>query len=98
VVKISTKTKEGLTELKEQIYKVLDIIRVYTKEPGKKPELTEPVVLPKGSNLMNAAKSIHKDFAIGLKYARIWGQDKFDGQMVERNYLLKDGDVIEFHL
>ncbi len=35
-VTISTKTKEGIEELKEKIFKGFDKIRVFTKEPGKR--------------------------------------------------------------
>ncbi|MDI6839246.1 MAG: 50S ribosome-binding GTPase [bacterium] len=98
IVAVSAETKEGLQELKSQIYKSLDIIRVYSKEPGEKPDLTDPIVLSKGSTVIDAAIAIHKDFANKLKYARLWGSNKFDGQRVERNYLLKDGDIIEFHI
>jgi ribosome-interacting GTPase 1 len=35
-LKISTHTGEGIEELKEKILKELNLIRVYTKKPGKK--------------------------------------------------------------
>jgi ribosome-interacting GTPase 1 len=41
---------------------------------------------------------VHRDFALHLKYARIWGTNKFDGQMVHRDHVLEDGDVIELHV
>ncbi|MFH0931101.1 MAG: TGS domain-containing protein, partial [Candidatus Zixiibacteriota bacterium] len=72
--------------------------RVYTKVPGKSPDYTNPVILKKGHKLMDAAFAIHKDFAHNLKYARIWGKGKYEGQMVHRDEVLSDGDVIEFHI
>ena len=39
-----------------------------------------------------------KDFASKLKYAKLWGRGKFDGQRVQRDYPLQDGDIIEFHI
>ena len=33
-----------------------------------------------------------------LKYARMWGASVYDGQMVQRDYVLQDGDVAEFHI
>jgi ribosome-interacting GTPase 1 len=85
-------------ELKREVYQLLDIIRVYTKVPGKEPDLTEPVILKKGTTVEDVALSIHKDFAAKLRYAKIWGSGKFDGQMVKRDYGVSEGDVIELHI
>ncbi len=98
VVSISAKKGPGLEEMKRTVYNMLDIIRVYTKSPGAKADLNEPVVLKAGSTVDDAAASIHKDFLRNLKYAQVWGSGKFDGQRVSRGYVLKDGDVIEFHI
>jgi len=84
--------------LKKEIYQVLDILRVYTKVPGKEPDLTEPVTLKKGSTVGDIAASVHKDFVAKLRYAKIWGSGKFDGQMVKRDYLVSEGDVVELHI
>jgi uncharacterized protein len=85
-------------DLKSKLFELLGIVRVYTKAPGKKPEENPtPYVLKKGSTVMDAAAHIHKDLADNFKFARIWGKHKFDGQMVERSYVLEDGDLIEIH-
>ncbi|OGP90164.1 MAG: hypothetical protein A2156_12465 [Deltaproteobacteria bacterium RBG_16_48_10] len=92
--------KEGMNfeELKKETYLLLDIIRVYTKVPGKEADLSEPVVLKKESTVEEVALTIHKDFVAKLKYARIWGSGKFNGQMVRRDFSVREGDVIEFHI
>jgi ribosome-interacting GTPase 1 len=97
VVAVSA-TGSGLEELRLRIFQMLDIIRVYTKVPGGKPDLTDPIILDKGSNLGDAAASVHKDFAAKMKYARIWGSGKHDGVMAKRDHVLQDGDVIELHM
>jgi len=97
-IAISAKKGTGLEELKLAIYQMLNIIRVYTKAPGQKPDFTDPIVLDRGSTLENAAAAVHKDFIHKLKYARIWGSGKHDGLMVKRDHVLQDGDVIELHL
>ncbi len=97
-IAISAKEGNGLDELKLKIYQMLDIIRVYTKAPGKKPDFTEPIILKRGSKLDDAAAEVHKDFAAKLKYARIWGSGKHDGLMAKRDHILEDGDIIELHL
>jgi ribosome-interacting GTPase 1 len=48
--------------------------------------------------VLELAESIHKDFVHNLKYARIWGSAKFEGQRVEKNYILKDRDIVELHV
>jgi small GTP-binding protein len=98
VVSISVQKGMGLEEMKRTIYNMLDIIRVYTKSPGAKADLNEPVILKTGSTVEDAAASVHKDFLRNLKYAQVWGSGKFDGQRVSRGHVLEDGDVIEFHI
>jgi len=98
MISISAREKTGLEELKGVIYQTLDIIRVYTKAPGGKIDLSEPVILKKGSTVNEAAESIHKDFRSKLKYAVVWGSGKYDGQRVSREHVLQDGDIVEFHV
>jgi ribosome-interacting GTPase 1 len=95
---ISAKEQMNLEAVRREIYELLDILRVYTKIPGKEPDLREPVILKKGSRIEEVALSVHKDFASQLKYARIWGSGKFEGQMVKRDHRVNEGDVIELHL
>jgi hypothetical protein len=95
---ISAKGKIGFEELKLKVYQLLDIIRVYTKVPGQKPDFNDPIILERGSTVEDAAAAVHKDFRAKLKYARVWGSGKHDGIMVKRDHILQDGDVIELHL
>ncbi len=94
---ISVKTGYNVPELKKFIYKFLNLIRVYTKQPGKAPDLEHPFVLKRGSKVEDLAYEIHKELAKNLKYARIWGSSKFDGQRVTKEYELKEGDIVELH-
>ena len=98
VVAISAKEGNGLENMKSEIYQILNIIRVYTKTPGNKPDFDDPIILEKGSTLEDAAADVHKDFLAKLKYARVWGSGKHDGVMVKRDHILQDGDIIELHL
>jgi len=98
LIAVSAKQGTGLEELKAKVYEVLDIIRVYTKMPGRKPDFNDPIVVDRGSTLADAAAEVHKDFAANMKYARIWGSAKHDGVMAKRDHVLQDGDIIELHL
>ncbi|OGN98102.1 MAG: hypothetical protein A2Y89_07355 [Chloroflexi bacterium RBG_13_51_18] len=93
-----TATSGNLDELKRKTYQMLDVMRVYTKTPGGKPDMTDPIILERDSTLEMAATSIHKSLALRMKYARVWGSGKFDGVMVKRDHVLQDGDIIELHV
>jgi ribosome-interacting GTPase 1 len=95
---ISVHKGYNLSALVEKIYELFEIIRVFTRAPGKPHDPSAPFVLPKESKLEDLAEKIHKDFREKLKYARVWGKGVYDGQMVQRDYVLKEGDVAEFHL
>ena len=98
MVALSCLKKEGLEELKRGIFQLVSIIRVYSKPPGKDPDLSMPYTVPAGSTVMDVAEKVHKDFVTKLKYARVWGSAKFDGMRVERTHVLKDRDIIELSM
>ncbi len=98
IIPVSASTGEGLEKLPNTIFRELEVIRVYTKEPGHPPDMKDPLILPAGATVIDAAEKIHKDFARKLKYARLWGSSKFGGQRVEKHYELKDKDIVEFHI
>ena len=94
---LSVKDAQLLEQFKRVIFAALEIVRVYSKPPGKEVDLQEPFILPKGSTLFELAVSVHREFADKLHFARIWGSGKFDGQRMNRDYILQDGDVVELH-
>ena len=87
-----------MEELRNTIFYALDIIRVYTKIPGSKVDLSDPMIMKKGDTVEDAAESVHKDFRQKLKYAVVWGSGVFEGQRASKRHVLQDGDVIEFHI
>lgn len=95
---VSVDSRENLEALKEEIYRRLDIIRVYTKKIGHPPVRNDPVVLKAGTTVIDAAEHIHKDFKRNLQFTRLWNDDGLSGQRVEKTHVLKDGDIIEFHV
>ncbi len=98
MISVSTITGRNLEMLKNTLVDKLQIIRVYSKAPGKEPDLTAPFVLKRGSTVEDFAGKVHKDFVDKLKIAKVWGDVVFDGQMVQRDYILRDGDVVELHI
>ena len=87
----------GLDSLPARLFEFLRIIRVYTKQPGKKPDLTQPYTAPEGCTVLELAVKVHREFEQTLKSARIWGSGKYDGIHVKQNHVLSDGDIIELH-
>jgi len=75
----------------------LQVVRVYTKIPGKPADADKPYTMFEGDTVMELATQVHRDIAASLKFARIWGSAKFDGQQVGKDHPLKDGDVVELH-
>lgn len=95
---VSAQTGEGLQPLLRRCFELLDVVRVYTKAPGRKPDLDAPYVLKRGSTVLDAARHVHRDFAEHLKLARLYRRDRLEeGLPVSRDHVLEDGDVLEFH-
>lgn len=94
---VSAEAGTGLEELRRALFQLLEKIRIYAKEPGKKADMERPFVLPRGATVHDLALSVHKEIAERLRYARIWGSARFDGQQVDRDHALSDGDVVELH-
>lgn len=87
-----------LNDFKKEIFNSLEIIRVYTKKIGHEADYEDPIILPIGGTVEDAAVAIHKDFAQKLQFARVWGHGKFEGQRVKNSFVLSDRDIIEFHI
>jgi ribosome-interacting GTPase 1 len=98
VLVVSAEQGTGLEELRKAVYEMLGVMRVYTKQPGKPPDMGSPFTTPVGSTVAEFAGRVHKDFEEGLKTARVWGSGAFDGQTVGRDHVLHDKDVVELHL
>ena len=96
---VSAATGRHLERLKQVVFERLEIIRVYSKPPGYEPDLNTPFVLQKGSTVEEFAGKVHRDFFQKLKAARVWGSAAvYDGQMVRRDHVLHDGDVVELRI
>jgi len=98
IIPISAATGYNLDRLKQAVFEQLEVIRVYSKAPGRPPDLDVPFVLKRGSTVEDFAAKVHQDFVENLKAARVWGSTAFDGQMVPRDYVLHDGDIVELRI
>jgi len=94
---VSAATGRGLGEIGPWLFAQLGIVRVYTKAPGRPPELARPFALRRGQTVEDVARLVHKDLARSLKFARVWSKAGLDAQHVGREHLVEDGDVVELH-
>jgi ribosome-interacting GTPase 1 len=98
MIAVSAQEGTGMDELRKMIFRMLHIIRIYPKEPGKPVDQSTPFTIPENSTLLDFAQEVHKDF-LNLKFARVWGPSaKFDGQTITREQVLHDCDIVELHL
>ncbi len=97
VVAISARLRQGLDELFSRLWELLARIRVYTKQPGRPPDLHKPFVVPLGATVADLALQIHRDLPGRMKFARLWGHSRFEGQQVHKTEVLRDRDVVEIH-
>lgn len=88
---------ESVAELRDRVFRMLGVIRVYTKTPGKPADYKSPFTIPAGGTVEDLAEKIHKDLAARLTHARIWGSGVHDGQSVGREHVLADKDLVELH-
>ena len=99
MVPVSVQTGHNMDTLKQTIFEKLSVIRVYSKAPGKDVDKTAPFVVDQGIELGDFAGKVHKDFQENLKSAKIWGTSAdFPGQMVSRDHVLEDEDVVELQI
>jgi len=99
VLPVSCETRIGLERLGETLFRALDIIRVYTKEPSEKEFSKKPFILKRDSTVYNLAKNIHSDFGEKFSFAKVWAKRLvFSPQKVGSTFVLEDGDVVEIHM
>jgi hypothetical protein len=97
MVGVSSVSGEGLDALRARTFHAFGIVRVYTKQPGKPPDRSAPFTLPRGATVGDLAARIHKDLLLEMTFARVWGASAFDGQAVQKDHVLAEGDVVELH-
>ncbi len=95
---ISCESRINLEKIGPLLFKTLDIMRVYTKEPGIRPDSNMPFIMKNGNSIFDLAKEIHSDFYRDFKYGRIWGpSSKYPGEKVGGTHILKDGDIVQIY-
>ena len=97
IIIASAKLRKGFEDLGRILFKTLDLIRVYTKQPNSEPS-SKPLILKRGATVLDVAKAIHSSFVDTFLYARIWGPSaKYPGERVGLDHVLEDKDIVEIH-
>jgi len=95
IFEVSAKEKIGIEELKKKIFEALKIVRVFTKGEKEKVNFNAPFILKEGTRLIDFVKEINKEWVERFKGAKLYSKDLKRFQMVGRDYILKDGDIVE---
>jgi ribosome-interacting GTPase 1 len=95
---ISAEHGQGLEDLRTAIFRALDVVRVYSKNPkAKEADFEKPFTVPRGGTVLDVAELIHKDVAANFKFARVWGHGVHDGTPVKGDHVVHDKDIVEIH-
>jgi small GTP-binding protein len=90
VIGVSNIDEKGYPELKDALWNISDLIRVF----GKDNEI--PFILAKESTVEDIVKKIHSDLLQKFKYAKVSGSStKYPNQQVGKHHKLEDLDKIE---
>jgi hypothetical protein len=99
ILAVSCYRRIGLEKLGETLFKALNLMRIYTKEPGEREFSKKPFIMKKDASVHDLAKSIHSDFKANFNYARVWSKRlSYSPQKVGSMFILQDGDAVEIHL
>lgn len=97
VLHVDLENTDEVEILRNEIYRSLGVIRVYSKAPGKPAEYRDPYIIPVSGTVEDLAGKVHKDLADKVKCAKIWGTSARDGQTVSKDHVLADRDLVELH-
>lgn len=98
IIAVSCQTRIGLKKLGAALFKKMDIIRVYTKEPNEREHSKKPFILRRNATVSELAKNIHSDLTEKFSFARVWAKRlTYSPQKVGSSFVLEDGDIAEIH-
>jgi small GTP-binding protein len=96
-LEISAEKGIGLEELKEAIWKKLELARVYLKPQGGQPDMKNPFIIHLGESLQDIISRISICNKETFRFARIFGPGaKFPNQEVPLTFIPQEGTIVEF--
>jgi len=98
IVAMSCEQKTGINELGRALLESLNVVRVYTKDPGSREDTGHPFVLKHGATVNDLTKNIHKEMLQNFMFAMVWAKRlPFSPKKVGLGFILEDGDIVEIH-
>ena len=97
MLKAELEQSTSIESLRDAIFQLLGVIRLYTKKPGKPADHSSPFVIKSGGTVEDLAAVVHRDLVETVKFAKVWGSSAHDGQSVGREHVLHDKDLVELH-
>lgn len=86
----------GVEDLKEEIWRQLGLIRLFTKRRGIQPDFNDPMVVRADSTIQTVCDSIHREMKNQFKAALVWGSSaKHSPQKCGLNHPVHDEDVVQ---
>ncbi|CAG8631306.1 8092_t:CDS:10 [Funneliformis caledonium] len=93
---ISCEMDLNLDYLIDQIWKHLNLLRVYTKKRGEYPDLVGGLIVRKGASVEHVCHAIHRSLVDEFRYALVWGTStKHNPQRVGLAHIIDNEDVIQ---
>jgi small GTP-binding protein len=90
VVGVSVLDDPSLNRLRDVLWRLTGLVRVYLRDDE------DPVALPPPVTVEDVADAIHHELGARCEGARVWGPSaRFPGQRVGRAHELADGDSVE---
>ena len=94
VVPVSILDPAALDSLRDQIWRLTGLIRVYLRTNNQTDEY--PLALPVEATVADVADWVHSELGASFTGARVWGPSaRFDGQRVGREHVVEDTDTVE---
>lgn len=82
------------------VLRTLNLIKIYTKSPYSEVPSEKPLLVPEGTTVIEVAKRIHSKLYENFKYAKVIRYDERGRRQVlrvGRDFVLRDGDIVEIH-
>ncbi|RHZ81411.1 hypothetical protein Glove_120g73 [Diversispora epigaea] len=95
-IAISCEMDLNLDYLVDQVWRNLNLLRVYTKKRGEYPDFDGGLIVRKGSTVEHVCHAVHRSLVDEFRYALVWGVSaKHNPQRVGLSHIIENEDVIQ---
>nr|AAC44620.1 GTP-binding protein [Thermoplasma acidophilum] len=95
VFRVSAKTGYGIEELKEGIFRSLNLIRIYLRNKAGVVDFQKPLIVREGTTVREVCRKINRSMIDSFRYAIVSGKNRPIGEhRVGIDYPLMDEDIV----